>query len=80
MANRLVLRERRGYPWGNVEARVMWSGGGQDKVWVDSSGIGEFYGSGDIRVIKVAGESIYNFHPPTVNGNTTVTATSDNAH
>jgi hypothetical protein len=80
MANSLILRDRRGYPWGKVTATILWAGGGQSKVWVDESGIGEFnLSSGVIEKIIVAGETL----PPSpakVNGNTQVMAKSGNSH
>lgn len=79
MSNRLILQDRRGYPWGKVTARIMWAGGGQDKVWVNESGIGEFNGSGVISEIIVAGESLPP-EPARVSGNTTVRARSERAH
>ena len=80
MANNLVLRERRGYPWGKVTATIFWVGGGQSKVWVDESGVGEFnLSSGVIEKIAVAGEILYP-KPAIVNGNTQVLAKSDSNH
>lgn len=81
MANSLILRERRGYPWGKVTATIFWVGGGQSSVWVDESGVGEFnLSSGVIDYIKVAGETLYNAKPAKVNGDTQVMAKSDNSH
>lgn len=79
MANRLILRDRKNYPWGNVQARVIWSGSGQDKVWVNSNGLGEFGGSGNIKEIQVAGEVLY-ANPSRVDGSTTTLAVSNRAH
>jgi hypothetical protein len=79
MANRLVLRDRRGDPWGNVEARIIWSDGGQDRIWINSNGYGEFGSSGNIREVQVAGETLFAF-PSRVNGDTTTVANSDNSH
>ncbi len=60
MANSLILRERRGYPWGKVTATILWVGGGQSSVWVDESGVGEFnLNSGVIDKIKAAGGTLY---------------------
>lgn len=79
MANKLVLRDRRNNPWGNVNARVFWDGGGQDGVWVNASGVGEFKGSGTVSYIQVAGEQIF---PDTTkaDGSSTIFAKSKNAH
>ena len=52
MANRLILRDRRKDSWGKVNARVFWEGGGQDSVWVNESGSGEFNSTGVISVVK----------------------------
>jgi len=80
MANRLILRERRGYPWGKLTATIFWVGGGQSSVWVDDSGVGEFHlSSGVIDYIKVAGETLYP-SPAKVNGDTQVMAKSSNNH
>ena len=79
MANRLILRDVKDYPWGNVEARVLWSGGGQDKVWINSDGYGEFGGSGFIRGVQVAGEELPVI-PARVDGRTTVQAKSNKSH
>lgn len=79
MANRLILRDRRDDPWGNVEARIIWSGGGQDRVWVNNNGMGEFGGTGNIKEIQVAGETLYPSESR-VDGSTTVVANSKNAH
>lgn len=76
MANRLILRDRRGYPWGKVEATIRWRGGGFSKAWVSESGRGEFGGSGYIDEIIVAGEKV-DFDPPKVDGRTTVFAQSN---
>lgn len=79
MANLLVLEDRRNDPWGKVNARVFWEGGGQDGVWVGESGRGEFDGSGIIKYIIVAGEEIVPT-PRKVDGRTTIIATSRNTH
>jgi hypothetical protein len=79
MANRLILRDRRDDPWGNVEARIIWSGGGQDRVWVNSNGLGEFNGSGNVKEVQVAGEYLPAI-PSRVDGSTTIVAISNNAH
>jgi len=52
MANSLILRDRRKDSWGKVNARVFWEGGGQDSVWVNESGSGEFNSTGVISVVK----------------------------
>lgn len=78
MANRLLLRDRRKDPWKNVDVRLIWEGGGQDKIWVNSSGSAEFGGSGVISYIDVAGEKIYVVEK--VNGNSTIMAISQNNH
>jgi hypothetical protein len=81
MANNLILRDRRGYPWGKVTATIIWVSGGQSKVWVNESGIGEFnLSSGVIDKIIVAGETLYPLSSPKVNGSTQVMAKSDNNH
>lgn len=80
MANSLVLRERRGYPWGKVTATIFWVSGGQSKVWIDESGLGEFnLSSGVIEKIVVAGETLFP-SPAKVNGSTQVMAKSSNNH
>ena len=80
MANSLILRERRGYPWGKVSATILWVGGGQSSVWVDESGVGEFnLNSGVIDKIKAAGETLYPT-PAKVSGDTQVMAKSSNNH
>ncbi len=79
MANLLLLKDRRKDSWGKVNARIIWSGGGQDNVWVDSHGIGEFNGTGTISYIIVAGETLHP-SPRQVDGRTTVTAVSTNSH
>jgi hypothetical protein len=79
MANTLVLEDRRSQPWGKVDARVFWEGGGQDGVWVNESGRGEFPGSGTILYIKVASEEITPT-PRKVDGRTTIIAVSRNTH
>lgn len=79
MANVLVLEDRRNDPWGKVDVRIFWEGGGQDGVWVNESGRGEFNGSGTIDHIVVAGESIRTT-PRKVDGRTTIMAISRDAH
>jgi len=79
MANRLVLRDTKDYSWGKVNARIFWVGGGQDGVWVNEDGIGEFKGEGNISYIAVAGETLYAI-PSKVNGSTTTVAKSDKSH
>lgn len=78
MANRLILRDRRKDPWGKVDVRLFWEGGGQDGVWVNESGVGEFSGTGVVSHIVAAGEKI----PITqrVDGRTSIVAISDNSH
>jgi len=78
MANRLILRDRRNDPWGNVNARIFWEGGGQDGVWVNSSGTGEFGGSGVVSYVDIAGEKIHVVQK--VDGSSTIVAVSQNAH
>ncbi|MBX7235403.1 MAG: hypothetical protein K1X65_13545 [Caldilineales bacterium] len=78
MTNRLLLRDRRNDLWGNVNARIFWEGGGQDGVWVNSSGTGEFSGSGVVLYVDVAGEKIYVVQK--VAGNSTIVAVSQNTH
>ena len=80
MANRLILKERRGYPWGKVEATIRWRGGGFSKVWVDSQGRGEFSGTGFIDHVIVAGENIHDVHPLKVDGRTSVVVQSNRNH
>lgn len=79
MANRLILRDNRDYPWGKVTAHIFWVGGGQDSVWVNESGIGEFSGTGNIKHVDVAGEILYS-DPSRVDGRTTVMARSNRSH
>lgn len=78
MANRLILRDRRKDPWGKVTARVFWEGGGQDSVWVNESGNGEFNGTGVVSYIDVAGEKISIVQK--VDGGTSIVAISQNTH
>ena len=78
MANRLVLRDRKKNPWGKVNARVFWEGGGQDSVWVNESGNGEFSGTGVVSYISVASEKISIVQR--VDGNTSIVAISQYAH
>lgn len=78
MANRLILRDRRKDPWGKVNARVFWEGGGQDSVWVNESGSGEFNGTGVVSYIEVAGEKISIVQK--VDGGTSIVAISKNTH
>lgn len=78
MANRLILRDRRKDPWGKVNARVFWEGGGQDSVWVNESGNGEFSGAGVVKYVDVAGEKIDVVQR--VDGNSSIVAVSRNAH
>ena len=78
MANRLLLRDRQKNTWGRIDARVFWEGGGQDGVWVNESGTGEFDGTGIISYVEAAGEKI-----PIVqkaDGSTTIVAVSQNVH
>ena len=78
MANRLLLRDKRKDSWGKVNARVFWEGGGQDSVWVNEAGVGEFNGTGIVSHIEVAGEKISVGQK--VDGSTSVTAISPNTH
>jgi hypothetical protein len=78
MANRLILRDRRKDPWRNVNARIFWEGGGQDGVWVDSSGNGEFRGTGVVAYVEAGGEKIHVVQK--VDGSSTIVAISQNAH
>lgn len=80
MSNRLILKERRGYPWGKVEATIRWRGGGFSKVWVDSQGRGEFSGTGHIDYVTVAGEKITDVYPKKVDGRTAIVVQSDRNH
>ena len=76
--NTLILVDRRDDPWGKVTATVIWSGGGRDHVWINSSGKGEFSGSGTVKEIQVAGETIRVYQK--VNGSSTVVARSKKSH
>jgi len=78
MANRLILRDRRKDPWGKVNVRLFWEGGGQDGIWVDESGSGEFGGSGVVSHVVAGGETIKIVER--VTGNSTIVAISRNAH
>lgn len=78
MANHLILRDRRREPWGKVSARIFWEGGGQDSVWVNEAGVGDFSGTGVVTHIVVAGEEIVIMRK--VDGSTTIPAISENAH
>ncbi len=78
MPNRLLLRDRKKDPWKNANARIIWEGGGQDKIWVNSNGTGEFGGSGVVSYIDVAGEKINIYQR--VDGNSTIVAISQNTH
>ena len=79
MANVLILEDRRNDPWVKVNVRIFWEGGGQDGVWINESGRGEFNGSGIIDHIVVAGETIVP-RPRKVDGRTTIMAASRDAH
>jgi len=76
--NRLLLRDRRKDPWGNVNARIIWESGGQSAVWVNSNGTGEFNGNGIISFIRVPGEDIDVAQK--VDGNSSIVVVSRNAH
>ncbi len=78
MSNRLILRDRRKDAWGKVNARVFWEGGGQDSVWVNETGIGEFKGTGVVSYIEAAGEKIIVVQK--VDGSTSIVAISENTH
>lgn len=78
MANRLILRDRRKDPWGKVNVRLFWEGGGQSSVWVDESGNGEFNGTGIVSHIIAADEKIVLMDK--VNGSSSIVAVSRNAH
>jgi hypothetical protein len=78
MPNRLILRDRRKEPWGKVNVRLFWEGGGQDGVWVDESGNGEFGGTGVVSHIIVAGETIA--ITKRVDGRASIVAISANTH
>ncbi|MCZ7670431.1 MAG: hypothetical protein M5U34_26360 [Chloroflexi bacterium] len=78
MANRLILRDRRKDPWGKVNARIFWEGGGQDNIWVNESGNGEFSGTGIVSDVEVAGEKISIVQK--VDGSTSIIAISRNTH
>jgi len=76
--NTLILVDRRDDPWSNVTATVIWNSGGRDHVWINSSGRGEFSGSGTVKEVQVAGETIRVYQK--VNGNSTVVVRSTKAH
>lgn len=78
MANRLILRDRRKDPWGKVNVRLFWEGSGQDGIWIDESGSGEFGGTGVVSHIVVGGETINIVER--VNGSSTIVAISRNNH
>jgi len=78
MANTLILVDRRDDPWKKVNATIVWKGGGYDHVWVDDSGRGSFGGTGTVKEVKVAGETIPVYKE--VKGDTTFVAKSENAH
>ncbi len=78
MANRLLLRDRRNDVWGNVSVRLFWEGGGQDGVWVNGGGSGDFSGSGIVDYVDVAGEKIG--VSQRVDGNSTIVVKSQNTH
>ena len=78
MPNRLILRDRRKDPWGKVNVRLFWEGGGQDRIWIDESGNGSFGGSGVVSHIVAGGETIHIVEK--VNGSSTIIAISNNAH
>jgi len=78
MANRLILRDRRKEAWGKVNTRVFWEGGGQDSVWVNETGAGEFNGTGVVSYIEAAGEKIPVVQK--VDGSTSIVAISQNTH
>jgi hypothetical protein len=79
MANRLILYDKRKDPWGKVNARIFWEGGGQDSVWVNASGDGEFHGTGVVSYVEVAGEKILP-NIRRVDGSTSIVAVSQNSH
>ena len=78
MANRLILRDKRKDAWGKVNARIFWEGGGQDGIWVNDAGIGEFSGTGVVSFIEVAGEKIHIVQR--VDGSSSIIAISQNTH
>jgi hypothetical protein len=78
MANRLILRDRRKDPWGRVNVRIFWQGGGQDGVWIDETGMGEFGGTGIVSHIVAAGEEIPIMRK--VDGTTSIVAISKDTH
>ena len=78
MANTLILVDRRDNPWRKVNVTLRWDGGGSDRVWVNDSGRGDFYGTGLITEVQAPGETI-RVHEK-VNGNSTIVARSRNAH
>lgn len=78
MSNQLILKDRRGEPWGKVDVRLFWQGGGQDKFWVNDRGVGEFGGSGIVSHITVAGEQIGVGQK--VDGNSSIVVMSRSAH
>lgn len=79
MANKLIVREARGYAWGKITVRISWAGGGFSEVWINESGIGEFTGTGTIDTITAYGETLPP-DPSKVYGDTTVMAKSSRNH
>jgi hypothetical protein len=79
VANKLIVVDRNGYPWGKIEVVIRWAGGGIDHVWINEDGMGEFGGTGVISEIKAPGETIY-ATPPRVDGRTTCRAQSNKSH
>lgn len=78
MANTIILVDRRDDPWKRVNVTIVWRDGGYDHVWIDDSGRGQFSGTGVVKAVQVAGETISVYRE--VNGSSTFEAKSENAH
>lgn len=79
MANVLIVRDARGYPWGRITVRISWAGGGHSEVWIGESGSGEFLGTGIIDLIAAYGEPL-SPNQVRIYGDTTVIAKSSRNH
>lgn len=78
MANRLLVRDGNKNVWGKISVRVFWEGGGQDGVWIDESGTGEFNGVGVVDYVMAPGEKIEVSRR--VDGNTSLVLISKDSH
>lgn len=58
MAVTLIVQDRRGNPYGKVNAFIKWSDG-TSNVWVPDSGRATFSTTGTIEYIEIAGKKHY---------------------